>query len=55
MESVEYDDHASRPNAPLTALAEAYAETPRRPAHTIIAEARAEFPSFSEHIEHLCR
>lgn len=54
MESVEYDDHTSRPNAPLTALAETHATTPRRPARTIIAEARAEFPSFTEDIDQLC-
>ncbi|MDQ0599790.1 hypothetical protein QF037_004135 [Streptomyces canus] len=55
MEAVEYDEHPSRPNALLTALAEAHATTPRRPARTIIAEARAEFPTFSEDIEELRR
>lgn len=55
MEAVEYDDRPSRPNAPLTALAEAHATTPRRPARTIITEAGTEFPTFSEDIEDLCR
>jgi hypothetical protein len=55
METVEYDDHESRPNAQLTTLAETHATTPRRPARTIVAEARAEFPRFSEDIDKLCR
>ncbi|MDU0305623.1 SMI1/KNR4 family protein, partial [Streptomyces sp. PAL114] len=32
-----------------------HATTPRRPARTIIAEARTEFPAFAEYIDALCR
>ncbi|MFH8726476.1 SMI1/KNR4 family protein [Streptomyces termitum] len=44
-----------RANAGLTALAERYATTPRRPAREIVAEAAAEFPDFSDAVDALCR
>ncbi|MEF9905547.1 SMI1/KNR4 family protein [Streptomyces sp. P9-A2] len=55
LEAVLFGVDASRPDAALTALAERHATTPRRPAHAIIAEARAEFPTFAEDIAALCR
>ena len=55
LETVLYDEHEARPNATLTGLAERHATTPRRPARDIIAEARAEFPTFAEDIDALCR
>ncbi len=55
LESVLYDDHSPRPDGALPALAARHATTPRRPARTIISEARAEFPAFDEHIDALCR
>ncbi|MFJ8588918.1 SMI1/KNR4 family protein [Streptomyces sp. NPDC093595] len=55
MEAVEYDDRSSRPDAALTSLAEQHATTPRRPAHEIIAAARAEFPAYAEEVGALCR
>lgn len=54
-EAVMYGADKSRPDAALTALAERHAITPRRPAHDILAEARAEFPAFAENIDALCR
>ncbi|MEU5366439.1 SMI1/KNR4 family protein [Streptomyces sp. NPDC005925] len=54
-EAVVFEDDRSRPHAALTALAERHATTPRRPARAVIAEARAEFPTFAEDIEALCR
>jgi hypothetical protein len=55
LETVLYDEHEARPNATLTELAERHATTPRRPARDIIAEARAEFPTFAEDMDALCR
>ncbi|MEU2599067.1 SMI1/KNR4 family protein [Streptomyces hirsutus] len=55
LESVLYEEHESRPDAHLTQLAERHATTPRRPARDIITEARAEFPTFTNDIEELCR
>ncbi|MFI2511686.1 SMI1/KNR4 family protein [Streptomyces sp. NPDC018972] len=55
LETVLYDEHEARPNAALTELAERHATTPRRPARDIIAEARAEFPTFAEDMDALCR
>ncbi|MFI6864053.1 SMI1/KNR4 family protein [Streptomyces sp. NPDC050421] len=54
-EVVVFQDHASRPDAALTELAERHATTPRRPAREIIAAAQAEFPTFEEDLEKLCR
>lgn len=54
-EAVMYGADESRPDTALTALAERHATTPRRPARDILAEARAEFPTFAEDIEALCR
>ncbi|MET8115413.1 SMI1/KNR4 family protein [Streptomyces prasinus] len=55
LEAVLFGVDASRPDAALTALAERHATTPRRPAHAILTEARAEFPTFAEDIAALCR
>ncbi|CAM5500775.1 SMI1/KNR4 family protein [Streptomyces pilosus] len=54
-EALFHEDRKPRPDAALTALAERHAVTPRRPARTVVAEARAEFPTFAEDIEALCR
>ncbi|WGD41484.1 SMI1/KNR4 family protein [Streptomyces cathayae] len=55
LESVLYEEHEARPNLELTELAERHATTPRRPARDIITEARAEFPTFTDGIDELCR
>ncbi|MGW5973022.1 SMI1/KNR4 family protein [Streptomyces sp. NPDC055186] len=55
LESVLYDEPEARPNPELTGLAERHATTPRRPARDIITEARAEFPTFTDDIDALCR
>lgn len=55
LETVLYEEREARPNPALTELAERHATTPRRPARAIIAEARAEFPAFTEGIDDLCR
>ncbi|MBH1936195.1 SMI1/KNR4 family protein [Streptomyces sp. AV19] len=55
MEATAYEDRTPRPDAALAALAERHATTPRRAAREIIAEARAEFPTFAEDIDALCR
>ncbi|MFD8688356.1 SMI1/KNR4 family protein [Streptomyces sp. NPDC059651] len=54
-EVVVLQDDASHPHAALTELAERHATTPRRPAREIIASAQAEFPTFAEDLEKLCR
>ncbi|MEU1269721.1 SMI1/KNR4 family protein [Streptomyces sp. NPDC005799] len=55
MEVVEFGRRDARPNAELTKLAEQHATSPHRPAEEIIAEARAEFPTFSDDLDELCR
>lgn len=55
LEAVPDEDRELRPDAALTALAERHATTLRRPTRDIIAEARAEFPTFDEDIDELCR
>ncbi|MEU2112751.1 SMI1/KNR4 family protein [Streptomyces sp. NPDC019507] len=57
LEAVEFGERVARPNADprLAALAERHATTPRRPAGQIIDEAAAEFPTFSDDIDALCR
>ncbi|KAB2974099.1 SMI1/KNR4 family protein [Streptomyces sp. SS1-1] len=55
MEAVQFGVGEPRPDAALTALAERHATTPRRPAQVVVDEARAEFPTFAEDIEALCR
>ncbi|WP_329336040.1 SMI1/KNR4 family protein [Streptomyces sp. NBC_00663] len=55
LEAALFPTRDPRPNAHLTALAHRHATTPRRPAHAIFAAARAEFPTFDEDIEQLCR
>lgn len=54
-EVVVFEDDASRPDPALTELANHHATTPRRPAREIIAGAKAEFPTFGEDMEKLCR
>ncbi|MER5184399.1 SMI1/KNR4 family protein [Streptomyces sp. NPDC002896] len=54
-EAALYADREARPDAPLTELAERHATTPRRSAREIITEAQAEFPTFIEDIDELCR
>jgi hypothetical protein len=49
------EDREARPDAALTLLAERHATTPCRPAREIIAEAQAEFASFAEDLDQLCR
>jgi hypothetical protein len=55
MEAVEYDEHTGRSDPTLAALAERHATTRRRTAQAIITEARAEFPTYAEDIDALCR
>ncbi|MEU9736691.1 SMI1/KNR4 family protein [Streptomyces sp. NPDC048002] len=55
MEAVEYDDHSGRPDPVLAAPAERHAGTARRSAEEVIAAARAEFPSYAQDIDALCR
>jgi hypothetical protein len=55
MEVVEFGRRDARPSAELTKLAEEHATSPRRPAEEIIAEAQAEFPTFSDDLDELCR
>lgn len=55
MEAVEFGSRDGRPDARLTEIAERHARTPRRPAGEIIDGARAEFPSFVQDFEALCR
>ncbi|ANS63189.1 hypothetical protein SLINC_0965 [Streptomyces lincolnensis] len=55
MEVVEFERYEGRANAALTGLAERYATTPRRAARDIVGTARAEFPTFSDDIDALCR
>ncbi|MFJ8109518.1 SMI1/KNR4 family protein [Streptomyces sp. NPDC096132] len=55
METVEYPDRDIHPRPELAELAARHATTPRRPARTIIDGARAEFPTFEEDLDALCR
>lgn len=55
MEIVEYEQYEARPNTALTELAERHATTPRRTTREIVTAARAEFPTFSDDIDELCR
>ncbi|MFD0262619.1 SMI1/KNR4 family protein [Kitasatospora indigofera] len=55
LEAALEEGREARPDAVLTAVAERHATTPRRPAGLIIAEARAEFPTFTEELQDLCR
>ncbi|MEU6233640.1 SMI1/KNR4 family protein [Kitasatospora sp. NPDC047058] len=55
LEAAVHDDREPRPAAALADLAGRHATTPRRPAREIIAEARAEFATFSEDLDALCR
>ncbi|GAA2475575.1 SMI1/KNR4 family protein [Streptomyces longisporus] len=55
MEVIEYEQREARPNPTLTELAERHATTPRRTAQEIVAQAQAEFPTFCEDLDELCR
>lgn len=55
MEAALYVERGARPDADLADLAGRYATTPRRGAREIVSEAQAEFASFSEDLDELCR
>lgn len=55
MEAALYVEREARPDADLADLAGRFATTPRRGAREIVGEARAEFASFSEDLDELCR
>lgn len=55
LEATLFPTRDPRPNTHLTALAHRHAATSRRSAHAVFAAARAEFPTFDEDIERLCR
>ncbi|MFF8512009.1 SMI1/KNR4 family protein [Streptomyces sp. NPDC015492] len=55
MEAALYPEWERRPDGAPAGIAERYATTPRRPAREIVEEARAEFASFSDDIDALCR
>jgi len=55
MEAALDEERESRPDTDLAELAERHATTPRRPAREIITEAQAEFRSFAEDLDKLCR
>ncbi|MER5466836.1 SMI1/KNR4 family protein [Streptomyces sp. NPDC002668] len=55
MEAALYEEREARPDAALVKLAERHATTPRRPAREIIIEAQAEFATFAEGLDELCR
>jgi hypothetical protein len=48
-------DWTARPNAVLADIAARHASTPRRPAPEIVAAAGAQFPSFADDLDALCR
>lgn len=54
-EAALYPDREARPDAALSELAVRHVTTPRRPAREIVAEARAEFPTFEGDLFELCR
>lgn len=55
MEAALYQEREARTDAALAELAERHATTPRRPAREIIIEAQAEFATFAEDLDELCR
>lgn len=55
MEAALYEQRAARPDGALARLAERHATTPRRNAREIITEAQAEFATFAEDLDALCR
>ncbi|MCH5675166.1 SMI1/KNR4 family protein [Streptomyces gilvus] len=55
LEVVEFGRRDARPNAELTKLAERHATSAHRPPDEIIAEAQAEFATFSDDLDALCR
>ncbi|MEU6139715.1 SMI1/KNR4 family protein [Streptomyces sp. NPDC047081] len=55
LEIVEFEQYEGRPNPALAQLAERHATTPRRTAREIVTAAQADFPTFSEDIDALCR
>lgn len=54
-EAALYAERAARPDAALAEIAGRHASAPRRPAREIVAGARAEFASFEEDLDELCR
>ncbi|KQX45632.1 MULTISPECIES: hypothetical protein [unclassified Streptomyces] len=55
MEAALDPEDDPRPDAALAELAERHATTPRRTAREIVTEAQAEFPTFSDDLDRLCR
>jgi hypothetical protein len=55
MEAVLYQTRTARPDDALAAIAGRHASTPRRAARQIIGEAQAEFATFSDEVDALCR
>ncbi|MFD0276989.1 SMI1/KNR4 family protein [Kitasatospora sp. NPDC127111] len=55
LEAAVDDEREPRPAPALADLAERHATTPRRAAREIIAEAKAEFATFSDDLDALCR
>jgi len=54
-EAVEHPDRARRPNSALRQIAEQNAPARCRSAHDVIAAAKAEFPTFENTVNELCR
>ncbi len=55
LESVLYDDHSPAPRRRPPRPGRPARHDPRRPARTLISEARSEFPAFAEYVDALCR
>ncbi|MFJ4779355.1 SMI1/KNR4 family protein [Streptomyces sp. NPDC088762] len=54
-EAALHREREARPDAVLSEIAARHATSPRRPAREIITEAQAEFASFEEDLDELCR
>ncbi|MEV6955794.1 SMI1/KNR4 family protein [Streptomyces sp. NPDC051183] len=54
-EAALYSEREARPDAALAEIAERHATTPRRSAREIVAQAQAEFATFEEDLDELCR
>ncbi len=55
LEAALHEEREAHPDAALIELAERHATTARRSAREIITEAQAEFASFAEDLDELCR
>ncbi|MFD0154428.1 SMI1/KNR4 family protein [Streptomyces sp. NPDC055721] len=55
MQAALYVEREPRPDSALAELAARHASTPRRAAREIVTEAQAEFVTFSEDLDELCR